>query len=285
MAPPKTRIKARAFLPALLATFALVLGAGCSINTAKRHYVLAEKFWSEGNYRAAVSEFEKAAAGDPKGKLGLQSLYRAAATQTLFLGEHEKSIKSFRRFVSQTSDASASWDAQKQIGEILYLKLEQHDRAIQHYRGLLKQRPEAPERPEFLFTIGKCQFFVGQFEDAIATYREVLTQFSGSPWAERAAFEIGVAYFTRGEQSVTGAGAGAATYQEAISAFQRFLRLFPKSDLGPQARFGVANCLEELGQLDAAYQTYEELKNSYPSPKVIQIKLTRIRERKAQRSR
>ena len=58
-----------------------------------------------------------------------------------------------------------------------------------------------------------------------------------------------------------------------------------ESTLVAEARFGIANCLEELDQLDAAYHSYEYLLNSYPSPKVIQIKLARLKERKAQRSR
>ncbi|MGZ3687127.1 MAG: hypothetical protein ACXVBW_02430, partial [Bdellovibrionota bacterium] len=50
----------------------------CSVDSAKNHYVLAEKLWSDRKYQASVSEFEKVTAKDPHGKLGLQALYRAA---------------------------------------------------------------------------------------------------------------------------------------------------------------------------------------------------------------
>ena len=74
-------------------------------------------------------------------------------------------------------------------------------------------------------------------------------------------------------------------YQEAIDAYQKFLKAHPGSALAPEAQFGIASCLKELDQLDAAYHQYEALRGTYPSPKVIEVKLARIRERKMQRSR
>ena len=71
------------------------------------------------------------------------------------------------------------------------------------------------------------------------------------------------------------------SYQEATEAYQAFIKKYPQSTLVPQARFGIASCLEELDQLDAAYQAYEALKDTYPSRNVIEIKLARIRERRA----
>jgi TolA-binding protein len=67
--------------------------------------------------------------------------------------------------------------------------------------------------------------------------------------------------------------------------FTAFIKDHPKSSLAEDAKFGVANCLEELDQLDAAYRHYEALLNTYPSPNVIRIKMTRIRERNAQKKR
>ncbi len=70
-----------------------------------------------------------------------------------------------------------------------------------------------------------------------------------------------------------------------MEAYQRFLRRYPSSTWAAEAKFGIAACLEEMDQLDAALLQYESLRASYPSPKVIEIKLARIKERKEQRSR
>jgi len=274
----------------------LVALTGCTSNTAKKQYLLAEKLWTDGKYSSAVTEFDKVTAKDPKGKLGLQALYRSAVTQMLFESQYGDAARKFKVFADSPGvDPDLAWDAQKQIGEILYAKTEQYDRAVQHYQMLLKLKPDAPEAPEMLFRIAKSHFFLWQFDDAVVVYNQMITQFPGTGWAEKASYEIGVTYFTRGEQKTgnwpknaehgkSGAASNNA-YQEATEAYQRFIKNYPLSPLVPQARFGIASCLEELEQLDAAYRAYESLKSTYPSPNVIAIKLARIRERQAQRSR
>lgn len=261
-----------------------VLDIACSVDSAKNRYVLAEKLWTDKKYAASVTEFEKVRVKDPKGKLGQRALYRSAMTQMLFLSQYEEAERKFRQLIEISTDPDTQWDAQKQVGEILFSKTEHYDEAIQHYEGLIKQRPDATEAPEFIFRMAKARFYLWRFDEAIRSYNEILKKHPTPPWAEKAAFEIGITYFTRGEQRPGGRGPGMESYQEAIDAYGRFIKNYPKSELLPQAQFGIASCLEELDQLDAAFHAYESLLSTYPSPRVIQIKLARIRERKAQRS-
>ncbi len=271
-------------LAGVVAAIAVATLSACSSNSAQSRYILAEKLWMDGKYAAAVGEFEKVVQKDPKSKLGLQALFRAGMTEGLYLNRHADAIAKFRRYVELDGASPTGWDAQKQIGEILYSKLELYRQAIYHYRALLKQNPAAAEAPEFLFRIAKSQFFLWQFDDAVTSYDELIRKFPEHPWAEKAAYEIGVTHFTRGDR--TGGGMGQyAGYQQAIDAFKKFVQKYPASRLVPEARFGIAACLEEMDQLDAAQQEYEALRTSYPSPKVILIKLYRIKERKMQRNR
>ncbi|HLE00780.1 MAG TPA: tetratricopeptide repeat protein [Bdellovibrionota bacterium] len=260
-------------------------GSGCSVNNAKKSYVLAEKLWNDGKYAASVAEFDKIFSKDPQGPLGQQALFRAATTQAFFLSQYGEAVRKLKIYVEQNRDKPTAWSVQQLIGELLFSKLEQYDLASLHYQQLVKENPKAAEVPEFLFRIGKSEFYAAQFDEAIKSYRALIKAHPSSPWSEKAAYEIGVTYFTRGEQHPGGSGPGMEAYQEAIDSYQGFLNKFPKSELVPQAQFGIASCLEELDQLDAAYHSYEALKSTYPSPKVIEIKLARIRERKNQRSR
>ena len=267
-----------------LVAVCLVL-SGCSIDSAKSRYLLAEKLWNEKKYAAAVMEFEKTRAKDPRGKIGKQALFRAAMTQALFLNQFGDAIRKLREFAESGEEAAAVWEAEKQIGEILFNKTEQYEEAARHYKRLITKRPDAREAAEFYFRTGKSNFYLWRFNEAVAAYREVIRKFPGSEWAEKAGIEIGMTYFTRGEHQMSGRQPGKEGYQEAMDAFQLFLKKHPGSKHAPEARFGIAMCLEEMDQLDAAYHHYEALRGQYPAPKVIEIKLVRIRERKAQKSR
>ncbi|MCM2278011.1 MAG: tetratricopeptide repeat protein [Oligoflexia bacterium] len=213
------------------------------------------------------------------------ALYRAAVTEAYFLSRYGEAIRKLRQFAEATKDAAQSWEAQKLVGDLLFSKTEQYDQAVLLYRMMLKLKPEASEAPEFLFRVGKSHFFLWQFTEAVQVYADLIRRYPASEWAEKASYEIGVTYFTRGEQRPGEGGRGVEAYQDSMDAFEAFVKRYPESKLVPLAKFGIASCLEEMDQLDAAYHSYEALASTYPSPNVIQIKLIRIRERKAQRSR
>lgn len=263
----------------------LAVASGCSGDFSKRHYILAEKLWADGKYEASVAEFEKVNRRDPDGDLGLQALFRAAMTQTLFLGQHEPAIEKFRSYIDKARDKALALRAYEQIGEIYYSKLSKYSEAIQIYRALITAFPEDPQSADALFKIGKSYFKLMKFQDAISTFADLQGAFPKSPWAERAAYEVGVSYFASGEQELTDRAPGTVVYQKAISAFERFIEKFPYSSLVVEAKFGIANCMEELNQLDSAASLYREIEATYPSPNVIKIRLTRITERLAQKNR
>jgi TolA-binding protein len=244
---------------------------------------LAEKLWTDGKYVAAISEFEKVSARDPHGKLGTQALLRSATTQSLFLSKYPEAIQKLKQFTELSQDAPAVWDARKQVGELLFNKTEQYDQALHYYQNLIQLKPDAPEVPEFLFRIGRSQYFLGHFDDAISTYRQVIKVYPQTMLAERATFEIAQTHLTQGEQTGTSRSA-MDQFKVAMASYQGFLKQYPHSPYTSEAAFGIASCLEAMDQLDAAYQSYEALRETYPSRNVIEIKLARIRERKAQRS-
>lgn len=260
----------------------LLLSVNCSVDSARNHYVLAEKLWTDKKYSAAISEFEKVTSKDPKGKLGLQALYRAATTQSLFLKQYVEAIQKFKTFVQQSSDSPSVWDAQLQIGDILFSKIDRYNEAVSHYERLLQIRPQAPEVPEFLFRIAKSHFYLFHFEDSIRNYQQMIKRFPHSSWAEQASYEIGSTYFTQGARQPE--GKSSVTYQRAIDAYEKFIRDYPESSWVVQARFGIASCMEELDRVDEALHLFSALEKTYPSPNVIQIKKIRIKERIAQKN-
>ena len=276
----------------LLSGLLAVSGTACTANNPKSRYLLAERLFSDGKYAAAVTEFERVNQRDPTGKLGLQALFRAAMTQSWYLQQYGEALRNFRLFSEKADDPELSWEAQKQMGELLFSKTEQYEASIRHYRGLLKLRPQSPDAPEFLMRTGRSEFFLWRFSESITTYQELIKNFPQSKQAERAWFEIGNAYYTQGQNggsaSPISAHRGAKSpdaevFQQAIDAYQRFLQRYPKSEWGSQAKFGIAACLEEQEQLDAAYAQYQALLPTYPSPNVIKIKLARIRQRQTQK--
>lgn len=263
----------------------LVSAVGCSFNSPKKRFILAERLWTDKKYEAAVREFDKIVKRAPQSKLGVQALYRAAMTETVFLNRHTEAIERLKRVTAISSEAELVWSSRKQIGEILFEKLRRYAEAEIFYRELIEKHPEATEVPMFLFRVAKSQFYLWKFEESIQTFRSLHQRFPGTDQAQRALYEVGVAYYTGGEQEPGGYGASMEVYEDAIKAYQEFIRTYPRSALVAQARFGIATCFEEMDQLEKARDEYLALQSIYPSPKVIKIKLIRIEQRLAEKQR
>ena len=256
----------------------------CTASSGKDRYLLGEKLWSDSKYAAAVSEFEKAASKDPRSSLGVQALFRAAATRALYLGQPEEAIREFRTVTERTENPKLKWEAEKQIADLFYSRMNQHDAAIHEYRAMIQSHPDSIEEPEFLFRIGRSQFLMSRFDDAIEAYRGLVKKYGQTSWGEKAALELGIVDFTRGGSIDFGDRNGSG-YSEAMSIFEKFIRTYPQSKELPQARFYIASCLEEMDQLEPALKKFEELINFYPDPNVVRVKIARIRDRMNQRNR
>ncbi len=270
----------------LLSCLVILTLSACTIGSAKRHYIIAEKLWSDRKYEASVDEFEQVIRRNPHGDLGQNALFRAAMTEMIFLNRYVDALIKFQSFVERSPPSSGhQWSAQISIGEIFYQHLRKYKEAIQHYEYLIENNPRKKEIPQLLYRIGKSYFFLWDFDESIETYKKLISRYPESKFAEKAEYEIGMSLFTFGEQTPGGHGPGMDVYQKAILQFQQFTRKYPNSSLVAQARFGIASCLEEMDKLEAAYQSYKELEKTYPSPNVVKIKLIRIQERLSQRAR
>jgi TolA-binding protein len=276
--------RARSLWVALLATSA-ALTSGCSVDSAKNHYVLAEKLWADGRYQAAVVEFGKVVKKDPSGPLGLQALIRSATTERLFLKNQRGALSKFQQYLRLAGDSKDSLAIERQVGDLLFEELGEYGESIQHYEAMLARHPADPQRPEYLFRVARSYFFLWKFPEAVAAYKKILKEYPGTVWSERAAFEIGLTYFTSGGHRAGDRpiAESSQAYSKALSAYEAFLSAYPKSPLASRALYGIASCYEEMDQLDLAYKKYQEILPSYPSPNVIRIKLARIQERLARR--
>jgi TolA-binding protein len=259
----------------LIAFVAVLALMGCTVQGAKRSYILAERFWSDGNYADSVREFEKVVKADPKNALGMQALFRAAMTQTLFLDQHTEALEKLKTYLQLTEDPEMSWNARKEVGEILYSKQRKYSEALSWYQELLYQRPRSKDAPELHYRIARCQFFLWKFSDSIQTLKEIESKYPGTTWAEKAAFEIGMTLFTQADDE-----GGGSSFTAVIQAFEAFTRRYPNSTSVPHAQFWIAASLEELERLDEAYARFEALKAQHPEPHLVEVKLKRIQERR-----
>jgi TolA-binding protein len=123
------------------------------------------------------------------------------------------------------------------------------------------------------------------FTEALRVFKELIKRFPSLSLSEKARIEVAHCLFSDAGKKSAGSKESFEKYQDAMDAYNDVIKRNAKSELVVEARFGVANCLESMDQLDRALQAYENLRSEYPSPKLVQLKVMRIQERRAQKNR
>ena len=239
----------------------------CTRNSSKTYYVLAEKLFDEKKYDAAVKEFNKVVNDNPNTKLGEQALYRIAVIQYLYTNEYDKAIYSFETYRKISTDKDLEFSAAKSVADIYFSKLETYARSAEVYKELIKKYPKK-ESDIFLFKLAKSKFYTLKFDEAISSFEELIKSYPQSNLVKESELQIANIYFTKG------------FYEDAIENYLKVINKNKNTNYEVLAKFGLANSLAEMDDIDGAFKIYKQIVNTYPSKNVIELKMKKIRERK-----
>jgi len=264
----------------MVARFAIALfivtGSACPVQSSiSNHYLTAEKLWTEKNYLAAVSEFDFVVKEAPNSAIGLQSLWRAAMTRQLFLGQSQEALKNFELFLERAAGSDLAPQAQLEIGEILFSKLAQYQRAIEHYQKLLEQRKFShEEESKFVYRIARSHFLLNQIRKSQEWYERGIKDYAASSLAPKMKYDLAHTWYAFGE-------ADKSAYPRALKAFQELSASMKTVDhrLYVQSIFGEAATLEEMDEFEKASALFESIESDYPAPNVIKVRVLRLSER------
>ncbi len=252
------------------------IGACTNQSSTSNHYLTAEKLWTEKNYPASVSEFDHVVKESPNSAIGLQALWRASMTRTLFLNQPDEALKGFETFLERAANSELAPQAQQEIGEIYFSKLNQYQKAIDFYGKLLEDKKFGPDdRALFMYRIARSYFLSNRIHHAIEWLEKMTKEYPQSPLRDKAEFDLANAWYSVGD-------AEKVAYPNAVKIFHdlRNKTQLRNHTLYVEAVFGEAASLEELDQLEEAYDLFKLIENDYPAPNTVKVRLKSIEERR-----
>jgi TolA-binding protein len=265
MRPPKS--SAGRFFPLL----ALLL-AGCNARSPETKFHLAEKLLEDRKYEAAISEFQNIVDKSPASSLGQEAQLKIAQIQHLYLGRSQEAIDSYAEYLKRSKDPQKKREVERTMGDLHFQNLENYDEAIATYTKLVKESPATPDAEELIYRLGRAFFLKSQFGDAIKVFQHQINTFPKGELKWKAELEIGNALSSMGK------------CPEAIKHFDSIVAGAPKQQR-VLASFAKASCFEEQDDLDNAYEIFSSIKEEYPTPAVIELKMQKIKRRKILRKR
>ncbi len=250
--------------------------AACTVQSSiSNHYLTGEKLWTEKNYLAAVSEFDRVVKESPNSAIGLQSLWRASTTRELFLNQPEEALKGFELFLERASSSDLAPQAKTEIGDIFFSRLMQYQKAADYYETLLNSKKySAEEGSKFMYRIARSNLLSNRIKKAIEWYELGISRYPASPYFLKMKFDLAHAWYAIGDTDRT-------SYSRAQKLFQELKLKVKETDhrLFVECVFGEASALEEEDRLEEAFEMFQSIQNDYPAPNVIRVRILRLSER------
>lgn len=117
-----------------------------------------------------------------------------------------------------------------------------------------------------LFQTARGEYNKGNFEQALRGFQDLLDQYPNSALADDAQFMIGESYY------------GLKEYVDAVTEYDKVLKIFSDSDNVPGARLKKAFSLFSLGKKGQAVIELQAIIQRYPNTKEAQIARQRLSE-------
>jgi tetratricopeptide (TPR) repeat protein len=157
---------------------------------------------------------------------------------------------------------------------VLYEKDDRFDRMIEMNENLVKYFPNHPDRFTFMHDIGAAYLKMKNYSQARLEFKKLLGAKDVPPSVLAATwYDMGETYFLERNES------------QALGYYKKMVELFPKSDLVPMAKLQMAQCYEELNDLQNAVVLEKELRQQYPDNDAIKAKLQHMEKRRREMNR
>jgi tol-pal system protein YbgF len=154
----------------------------------------------------------------------------------------------------------------------LYGDLEKRLAALETLGGVgAATIPGAPAAPvsgaseQATYDAGMAALRTGNYDKAVATFREVVTNYPNGDLAANAQFWMGESYYTKGD------------LENAVTAYRKVLSDWPASRKAPDAMVKLGFSLSDLKRTGEARSTLEEVVRKYPGTPAAQLASDRLK--------
>jgi TolA-binding protein len=255
-----------------LARYILVLvfmfNMSCRNNPSSEILLKAGDALREGNVEEALSYYHKLTTLDPSSEVSQEAFYWIGEVYHLFKKQPKEAVEFYRKAVAQGNLTKYGEKSQKKIADIYYKDLKEYKKAIPEFQLLIDKFPGSKLLGEVQYQIGECYLSIGEYEQARIEYTALMNRYSTSGFRVDGAYRICVTYFREGD------------FQRARREYENFIVLYSDSPLVVNARLGLANVLEELGETDEALNQLAALEEEYPNREIILRKVDNLLKKK-----
>ena len=245
---------------------ALFLAAACA-DPARERFERAEKELLSQKMEAALADYRLIGRDHPQSRYAPIALLRQGDIYGGYYRNFPAALEAYESLVYNYPRASEVPRALLRTAEIHLLQYLDPSSAAKELERIRKEFPRFEGEEETLFLLARAYGAAGEDERQAAALAELTERF---PKSNRAA---------EGRWMLAYAHLGQRRYADAEREFRKLLYLSTERESTVQARWGVAQSLEGMGDFQGAIAQYEALREDAGDPAHVTEKIERLKAR------
>ncbi|MEW5758065.1 MAG: tetratricopeptide repeat protein [Candidatus Omnitrophota bacterium] len=222
-----------------------------SFDLDKLYYGLAWVYLKLGNFKDAITEFQKVIKESSNKVIKVSALCQLADTYQ-DQGDFDEAIEKYDKILKDYPDNFYSDYVQYQLGVAL-LKSEKYDSAILAFSKLISDFPNSKLRDSGLYSLGLTYFKEGDFLKSKECFLSLYQDFPDSKLRYEALYLAGISFYNQ------------SNFTEAIRIFKNLLKEKKlDNDLLVKTEYELADCYLRLSDEKEALRRFRALNARYP---------------------
>jgi tetratricopeptide (TPR) repeat protein len=215
------------------------------------HYGCAWAYLKEGEFKKAISEFQKVAMKSNDKIVRIAALCLVADTYQ-DVGEFDKAMESYNKILKDYPDSFYSDYVQYQIG-ITFLKMSNYDGAILAFKALLTNFNKSKLVDDASYALGLTYFQKEDYNSSREIFKKFIDEFKDNSLRKDAMYLSGTSLYNL------------ERFAEAIDVFKEIIRLYNDDiQIIQKSEFEIADCFYRMGNEDEAVSRFKSLRSKYP---------------------
>ncbi len=224
----------------------------------------------QNDLSGALNKYARLSEHHAKSKEAADALYRRGRILQHDLGENQSALLYYLQLEKNYPQSDLIALAQLEAAELTKYRLDSCEQAIPIYLRLIENNADSGDR--YQYEIADCYARLENWLQAAIEFEALLVNYPQSELRAISSYRLADSWLLSGER------------EKARSGFKSIVSEFTKKNIAHEARFRLAEMLEEEESLAEALQAYSAL-TGYPRQDLLKQKILRLKERIARKKK
>ena len=241
--------------------------SGCSFSLDWYRRYRVESAVARQDYETAVEILHKIMVDNPDSPRALQASRQGARLAHFEAKNYLRAVEFYKHVILRSPEVAERKSAQRYVAQIQFENIQDFNQSVVEYEKLLKLDNSPEEVFRYRLNLAKCQLKMNNIDQAVSEIDLLLAE-------KHAADELFEARVLKANTLVA-----AKRAPEAVSAWQQILREFPEKSKKENVALNLVVLYEDMKDFAKAIQVLEGMREGYPNPDFLDIRIQRLRER------